>query len=325
MTSSAWTFVLACAGLVATWQPAGAQTYPSAPVKMVVAYGPGAGVDVAARVVVQGLSAQMKANVYVENRDGAGGIIGTVAVAQSPPDGYTLLFASEPVTTSQLLQPTSPYDPVKDFKPVARVITNPLILVASPNAPYKTFKELIAYIKASPQVLSYATSGKGSSSHLETELILQKYGLQMQDVPYKSFGPALTDTITNRVSFFLSAYSALLPSIKSGQVRALVIGSPQRSKDLPDVPTLADETGDSNYHADVWYGILAPARTPDAVVAVLNDQITKAMQTPWMADKIKQLGDEVALGSPTEFAEQVRSDTAKWTRVVKSIGLDKLQ
>ncbi len=313
------------AGLTAQPWAAEAQTYPERPIRMIVAYGPGAGVDVAARIVAEGLSAQLKANVYVENRDGAGGLIGTMYAAKAPADGYTLLFASEPVTSAQLLQPNPTYDPVKDFKPVARVITNPAILVASADAPYKTFDELIAYIQANPGKLTYATSGKGSSSHLETELILRHYGIELSDVPYKTFGPALSDTTAKRVGFFLSAYAALLPSIKSGRVRALVIGSTKRSEELPDVPTLAEAMGVPGYHSDVWYGIMAPATTPDPIVNTLSDAIVKTLQRPELVAKVKNLGAEVSLLPAAEFAELVRSDTDRWAKVVMSIGLDKLQ
>ncbi len=301
------------------------QGYPSKPVKLVVAYGAGAGVDVAARFVAEAMTEQMKTSVVVENREGAGGIIGTVAVAKSTPDGYTLLFASEPVTTSQLLQETPPYDPIRDFTAIARVVVNPLILVASPNAPYKTFKELIAYIKANPGKLSYATSGKGSSSHLETELIKQRYGLDITDVPYKSFGPALTDTVADRVGFFLSAYGALLPQIKSGNVRALAIGSPTRSELLPDVPTFAEELGVPDYRVDVWYGIMAPAGTPADVVAKLTEQVGKALENPQLREKIKKSGAEVSMLPPAQFSALIRSDTDKWTRTVNSIGFKALQ
>jgi tripartite-type tricarboxylate transporter receptor subunit TctC len=317
--------MLACVGFCALPNVGRAQTYPTAPIRLIVPYGPGAGVDVAARVVAEALSAQMKANVYVENRDGAGGLIGTMMAAQAAPDGYTLLFASMPVTMTQLLQTTKTYDPVKDFRAVSRVLTNTDVLVANPSAPYKTFDELIAYIKANPGAVSYATSGKGTPSHLEVELIRQHYGLEMSDVPYKTFGSALTDTIANRVGFFLSAYAALIPSIKAGQVRALVIGSPQRSEDLPDVPTLAEAMSVPNYHADVWYGIMAPAKTPDAVVAILASQIALAMQMPHTIERVKGIGAQVSLAPAAEFADQVRADTERWTRVVKSIGLDALQ
>ena len=315
--------LLAAVGLAVP--SARADTYPSAPIRLIVPYGPGAGVDVVARVVAEALSTQMKANVYVENRDGAGGLIGTMAAAQAAPDGYTLLFASMPVTMTQLLQTTKTYDPVTDFRAVSRVLTNTDVLVANTAAPYKTFAELIAYIKANPGTVTYATSGKGTPSHLEVELIRQHYGLEMQDVPYKSFGSALTDTLANRVGFFLSAYAALLPTIKAGQVRALVVGSPERTEELPDVPTLAEAMGVPGYHADVWYGIMAPAKTPDAVVAILSDQIALAMQLPHTIERVKAVGAQVSLAPAPEFAAQVRADTERWGRVVKSIGLDALQ
>lgn len=316
---------LACATMVVLPSQAVAQAYPSKPVKMIIAYGAGAGVDVAGRLLAEAMSQQMKESVFVENRDGAGGIIGTLAAAKSAPDGYTLLFASEPVTTAQLLTTPQPYDPVKEFTAVTKVITNPLILVASVNAPYKTFKELIAYTKANPGKVSYATSGKGSSSHLETELIKQRYVLDMTDVPYKSFGPALTDTIANRVGFFLSAYGALLPHIKAGNLRALAIGTKTRSDLLPEVPTFAEELGLPDYEVKVWYGILAPAGTPPDIVAKINEQVVKTLDNPQLLEKYKSSGAQVAILGPAQFAALVRSDTEKWAKVVNSIGFKTLQ
>lgn len=304
---------------------AAGQTFPNKPIRMVIAYGPGAGVDVAGRLLADAMSQQMKQSVVVENREGAGGIIGTVAAAKSPPDGYTLLFASEPLTTSQLLTNPQPYDPVKDFVPVTKVITNPLIVVASPNAPYKTWKELVAYAKANPGKVSYATSGKGSSSHLETELLKARYGLDITDVPYKTFGPALADTQANRVGFFLSAYGALLPHIKAGTVRALAIGTRQRSDLLPDVPTFAEELGDPGYEAKVWYGILAPAGTPPDIVAKINADVVKALDSPQLRERYRSSGAEVAILDSAQFSALVKADTEKWTKVVKTIGFKALQ
>jgi tripartite-type tricarboxylate transporter receptor subunit TctC len=304
---------------------AGAQGYPQKPIKIVIAFGPGAGVDVAGRILADALTQQMKQSVFVENREGAGGIIGSVAVAKSPPDGYTLLFASEPLTTSQLLTSPAPYDPVKDFVPVAKITTNPLLLVASVNAPYKTWKELVAYAKANPGKVSYATSGKGSSSHLETELLKARLGLDITDIPYKTFGPALADTQADRVGFFMSGYGALLPHVKAGTVRALAIGGKKRSELLPDVPTFAEEFGVPDYEAKVWYGVLAPAGTPPDVVARIHAEIVKALDNPAVRERYRTSGAEVAILDPVQFTALVKTDTEKWSRAVNTIGFKALQ
>ena len=306
------------------WQ-AKAQEYPSKPIRLIVPFGPGTGVDVTARIFSQFLSEEMKTGVVVENRDGAGGIIGTVAAAKSPPDGYTIMFVSAPVTSSHMLQPEATYDPVRDFKPIARVVTNPLLLVAAPNQPYKTFKELIAYMKANPGRVQYATSGKGSSSHLETELITQKYQLQAIDIPYKSFAPAITDVIAGRVGFFLSAFSALLPHIKAGSVNALASGAATRSKLLPDVPTLAEEYGDPSYEGGVWYGMMAPASTPDDIIAKVYEKVKVVVANPAFREKIESGGSQVAPMATAEFAKLVRTDTEKWGKVLESLGLKQLK
>ncbi len=316
---------LSATALTAMPWRASAETYPSRPVRLIVPFGAGTGVDVTARIFAQFLTEEMKTSVFVENRDGAGGIIGTVAAAKSPPDGYTLMFVSAPVTSAHMLQPDPTYDPVKDFKPIVRVVTNPLLLVAGPNQPYKTFKELIAYMKANPGRVQYATSGKGSSSHLETELINQKYQVQAIDIPYKSFGPAISDVIAGRVGFFLSAFSALLPHIKAGSVRALASGAAKRSPLLPDVPTFAEEYGEPGYEGGVWYGIMAPVGTPDDIIATVYEKVKVVMANPSLRDKIEAGGSQLSLLPTAEFAKLVRTDTEKWGKVLESLGLKQLK
>jgi tripartite-type tricarboxylate transporter receptor subunit TctC len=304
---------------------AAAQGYPNKPIRIIVAYAGGAGVDVAARIVAERLSQSMKAQVYVENRDGAGGLIGTMTAAKAAPDGYTLLMASSPVTVLHFLQPEPTYDPVKDFTAVARVSLHPLVLVTSTKSRYTSFNDLIAAIKANPGKLNYATSGKGSSSHLEFELLKQRYGLDIPDVPYKSFATAITDTITGRADLFLSAYSAALPHIKSGSVRALAMSSQKRSELLPDVPTLAELTGDPNYEASVSYGLLAPVGTPNEIVVRLAQEVAKVANDPATAERIRAIGGEPAVLGPAQYGAQVKAETEKWDRLVTAIGMKVLK
>jgi tripartite-type tricarboxylate transporter receptor subunit TctC len=312
---------LVCAVLGAMPHPADAQTYPSKPIRMIVAYGAGSGADIIARIVAEKLSEQMKNNVFVENRDGAGGLIGTIAAARSAPDGYTLLLAPTTLTVAHALQAEPPYDPVKDFVGITRVSILPVVIVASPNAPYTTFKELVAYIKANPGKLNYATSGKGSPSHLEIELIKQTYGLDVPDVPYKNFGQAITDTIAGRVGFYPPVLPAALPHIKSGKVRALAIGTPRRSEQVPEVPTLAEQLGAPGYQSSVWYGVVAPAGLPADIVARLHEEIAKALENPQVRARITGTGAEVSMAPPAEFGAQIRAETEKWTKLVRALKL----
>jgi tripartite-type tricarboxylate transporter receptor subunit TctC len=300
---------------------AGAQPYPSKPVRIIVPYGPGGGVDIVARILAQELSEQWKVNAYVENRDGAGGLIGIMAAANAAPDGYTLLMASTGVTVLPWLQPSPPYDPARDFIAVTRISLHPLLLITAKDAPYKTLKELIAYAKANPGKLNYATSGKGAASHLEIEVIKEKYGLDMTDVPYKSFGQAMADTMTGRVAFYLPGYAAGLQQVRSGVARALATSSNKRSELLPEVPTFAEELGVPDYEASISYGILVPAHTPADIVEKLHREIAKVAETPELRKRVGEVGGEVAVASPAQYGAEIRADSAKWSKLVKSIGL----
>lgn len=302
-----------------------AQGYPAKPIKMIVAYGPGSGADIVGRILADQLSQQMKVSVVVENRDGAGGAIGTTMAAKSPADGYTLLMAPTTLTVSPALQATASYDPVKDFTPVTRVAIQPMTIVTSLEAPYRNFKELMAYAKANPGKLSYGTSGKGSPSHLEMEMIKRMRGLEIPDVPYKSFGNAITDTINGQVSFYFPTFPAALPHIKGGKVRALAVGSPERAPQAPEIPTIAEELGVPGYEVSVWYGVVAPAGVPPDVVARLHGEIVTALQVPSVRERIAATGAVISVAAPDQFAAQIRSETTKWTKLVHELGLKATQ
>ena len=302
-----------------------ADTYPSKPIRVIVPYGPGNGLDVNARIFTALFSEKYKTNIFVENRDGAGGLIGTVAAAKTPPDGYTLMFCSAALTYTQLLQEEVSYDPVRDFKAVIGAGVNPLVLVTANDAPYKTFKELIAYMKANPGRTNYATSGKGTASHLETSLLAQHYQLNAVDIPYKTFAAAVTDTIAGRVGFFLSSPPGLMPHIKANSVRALAMGTLKRSPHLPDVPTFAEELGIPDYVVDVWNGFVAPAGTPDNIVAAFYEKAKAVLEMPEFREKIEASSSQVVIRQPAEFGELIRKDTLKWTKVMESLGLKALK
>jgi tripartite-type tricarboxylate transporter receptor subunit TctC len=317
--------VLSAAATLALPRLALAQEYPSRAIRMVVAFSAGSGIDVAARIIAQFMSEEMKTSVVVENRDGANGTIGTVSTAKSAPDGYTLAFVSPPFTNAHFMVPDATYDPVKDFKPVARLATNPIMIVAAPSQPFKNFKELIAYAKANPGIVQYATSGKGSSSHLYTALIAQRYQLQMTDIPYRAFAMAISDIIGGRVHFFLSSYSALLPHVQKGSVNALVVGMPQRSPVLPNVSTLAEEYGDPKTDLRTWYGILAPAGTPDSVVKYLYEKLEIVMAKPALREKLEATGSSVTVMPTKEFETFIREDRDQVRKVIESLGLMQLK
>jgi tripartite-type tricarboxylate transporter receptor subunit TctC len=325
MTITRRSFGLGAATAFALPSWAKAQAYPSKPVRVIVPFSAGSGLDVSARIVTQYLSETAKTSFVMENREGANGIIGTSVAARSAPDGHTLLFVSPPFTNAYLMVPEPTYDPVKDFKPIARLVTNPILVVCDPNQPFKSFKELVAHIKANPGRVQYATSGKGSSSHLEGFLILKRYGLQAEDIPYKSFGTAITDAIAGRVHFFLSAFPALFPHVQSGAVRPLVVGSASRSKMLSDVPTLAEEYGEPGYEAGVWYGMLAPAGTPDDVVKFLFEKLQIAVANTDMRQKIEAAGNELVVMPTAQFASFIQQDRDKWGQIIQELGLKQLK
>lgn len=304
-----------------TTPPTWAQAYPSRPIKLIVAYGPGSGADIVARILADKLSEQMKVSVVVENRDGAGGAIGTAQAAKAAPDGYTLLMAPTTLTVSPSMMANPSYDPVKDFTAVTRVAVQPMAAVTRPDAPYKNFKELIEYAKANPGKVMYATSGKGSPSHLEVELLRQRYDIRIQDVPYKSFGQAITDTMNGLVSFYFPTLPAALTHINSGKVRSLAVGSPERSPQAPQLPTIAEELGLPGYEVSVWYGIVAPAGTPPDIVTKLDSEIATALKSPEVRERIEKTGAIIATAGPEQFGKMIRAETDKWGKLVESLGL----
>jgi tripartite-type tricarboxylate transporter receptor subunit TctC len=323
---SMFTKLLSAAALAALVPLAAqAQAYPAKPIKMIVAYGPGSGADIVGRILAEQLTKQMGQPVVVENQAGAGGSIGTTMAAKSPSDGYTILMAPTTLTVSPALQAAPTYDPVKDFTPVTRVAIQPMTIVTSADAPYNSLKDLIAYARANPGKLSYGTSGKGSPSHLEMEMINSMLGLKMQDVPYKSFGSAISDTISGQVSFYFPTFPAALPHIKGGKVKALAVGSTERAPQAPQIPTIAEELGKPGYEVSVWYGIVAPAGVPPDVVQRLHGEIARALELPAVRDKIAATGAIVSVAPPERFAQQVRDETGKWGKMVRELDLKATQ
>jgi len=317
----ATTLLVGIAGL-ALALAAGAQApaYPTKPIRLVVPFPPGGATDLIARAVAQKLAEAWGASVVVDNRPGAGGNIGTELVARSAPDGYTLEMGT--VGTHAInpsLYAKIPYDHIKDFAPVILVAGVPNVLEVNPSVPVQTVQELIAYAKANPGKLNFASSGAGTSIHLSGELFKVMAGVQMTHVPYKGSGPALQDLLGGQVQLMFDNLPPSLPQIKAGKLRALAVTSSVRAPALPEVPTIA-ESGLPGFEASSWFGILAPAGTPPAIVAKVNAEVSKWLASPEGKEKLAGIGANAAGGSPEDFTRHIQAETAKWAKVVKESG-----
>lgn len=308
--------------LIGTAAPAGAQgTYPSKPIRIIVAFSPGTGSDTLARTMSEELTKQMGVSFVIENREGAGGNLGHAAGAKAPPDGYTILMGSSVMAMSVHMSNPPLYDANKDFAPIARVAEIPMVVVSSSTAKYKSWSELVGYAKANPTAFNYVTTGKGGSSHLFTELLRREFVFEGQDVPYKNVGQAVMDTSTGKMDMFLANLPPAEGLLQTGQLRAIAVGSGQRLARYPDVPTFAELTGKPDYRIVLWYGMFAPAGTPAPIVQRLTDEIFKASNTPAVKARIEQSGGVLSLAGPTELGDQLRSDNARFSKVLKDLGL----
>ena len=307
--------------LAALALPAWAQPYPSKPLRIIVPFGPGSGTDLLARAVGERIGELWGQAVLIENREGAGGLLGAVATAKSAPDGYTIMLAANPFVVAPHLQPGLPYDAVKDFAAIARIGVLPMAVVTSANSRFRSMREMLDFARASPGKLNYASSGKGSPSHLEMELIKQGQGVQIQDIPYKNVGQAMTDTIAGEVALYFPTVPPALAQMKAGKLRLLAIGGPKRLAQAPDVPTLAEALGQSGYEANVWYGFVAPAGTPREAIAKLSEAIAQAMAHPPVRERVEKSGTEIDFGGAESFTALLRRENEKWAGLVKSLGL----
>jgi tripartite-type tricarboxylate transporter receptor subunit TctC len=300
--------------------PADAQPWPNRPIRLVVPFSPGGTTDVVARLIAQGLGTALGQPVVVDNRAGAAGNIGADAVAKSPPDGYTLLMGT--VGTHAInagLYKKMPYDTVADFAPVTLVAAVPNILVLNPAVPVASVKDLIAYAKANPGKLNFASSGNGTSIHLSGELFKTMTGVEMTHVPYKGSAPALTDLIGGQVQLMFDNLPSALPHVKSGKLKALAVTTAERAPAFPDLPTV-QEKGLPGFETSSWFGVLAPAGTPREIVARLNTEILKLLATPDMQERFAQNGAQVVGKGPAEFAAHIKAEMAKWAKVIKESG-----
>jgi tripartite-type tricarboxylate transporter receptor subunit TctC len=306
--------LLGVALLLALTAPAAAE-YPDRPVRLIIPFPPGGSNDVVGRLVANQLSEKLGHKVFVDNRGGAGGVLGTEAAAAATPDGYTLLIISIAHAVNPALYKLN-YDPIKSFTPISILATGPNVLVVNPQLPVKTVAELLALAKEKPGALDYASAGVGSFQHLGGELFKLTAGVSLQHVPYKGGGPAMADVIAGHVQVMFSSLVQTTPFIQSGQLRALGTGGAKRNPVLPDVPTI-QEAGVPGYVADNWWGIMAPAGTPAPIVERLYRDVQAVLKSPELTAAFDREGATAVTMSTEEFTKYIESEIAKWGRVVK--------
>lgn len=311
--------ILATAG--AAFDTAVAESYPARPITLVVPYAAGGPTDVVARVVGQKLASLLKVSVVVDDRSGAGGILGSRLVQRAAPDGYTLLLGTASThAINPLLMRDPPYNPAADFVPVAMVGFSPIILFVNPSSPAHTLSELIQLLRKPGSNNFYGTAGAGTITHLTSELFLKQAGAEATHVPYRGQAPALNDLLANQLTFVMDSSASITPYILSGSVRALGIASKKRSPAMPDVPTMA-EAGMPGFEASTWTVIFAPTGTPPAIVTLLNTAVNAALQDKEVAQKLIKIGVELDPGDPAQVASFVRSQTDFWKPIARQSGV----
>ena len=296
------------------------QDYPAKPIRLIVPFAPGGGVDITARLLAQSLSVNLGQQVVIDNRGGAGGIVGMELAARAAPDGYTLLMSHVGFTAMPGLYKKLPFDPVKDFAGVVVAVSGVYVLVVNPAVPMKSVQELIAYAKANPGKLGFASAGTGSSIHLAGELFKRMAGLELLHVPYKGAAPALTEVVAGEVQMMFGTATNTLPMVKAGKLRALAVTSAKRSALAPELPTVA-ESGLPGFEVVGWYGLAAPVKTPRPLVARINADTNRALQSTDLVERLRVQGLEPVGGTPEEATELIRNDVARWTKVIRDAGI----
>jgi putative tricarboxylic transport membrane protein len=295
-----------------------AADYPARPIKLVVPYAPGGGADGVARIVAKTVSESIGQPIVIENKGGAGAIVGTDLVAKAEPDGYTLLLGqSGPISINPAVYKSLPYDPQKDFAPISMTTAYPYILVVNADLPVKTLAEFVALAKAKPGTMNYGSTGVGAANHLVAELFNSKAGLKMTHIPYRGTALATADLVAGQLTMVFGDPISVLPHIQSGKLRALAVTSLQRSSVAPTVPTIA-ESGYPGFEALAWHGIMAPARTPPDIIAKLNKEIVKAVNDPATKALLVNQAMQTIGSTPEEFAAFIRNDIAVWKAVAMS-------
>ncbi len=306
--------------LVAAFSIAAFAQYPDKPVRIIVPFAAGGPTDILARLVGEGLGTRLGGPVIAENRPGGSGNPGTDAVAKAAPDGYTLLLGYVgPLAINPALYGKLPFRPLEDFTPISLLVTTPLVLVVNPAFPAASMQELVRYAKASAKPVFYASPGNGSANHMATELFRLAAGIEMVQVPYKGLAPAVTDVVAGQVPLIFSGLSVAIPQIRAGKLRALAVSTRERAPALPEVPTM-QEAGFRNFDVSAWFGLLAPAKLPAALLDRLEKATQEIMQTKEAIARVEQLGMVARPGTSNEFSQFIRREIEVWAKVVKDSG-----
>jgi tripartite-type tricarboxylate transporter receptor subunit TctC len=294
--------------------------YPTRPIRLVVPFPPGGGTDILARVVGQQLSKSLGQSVVVENKPGAGGNIGVETVAKSSPDGYTLVIGqTSNLAINPTLYPNLPYNPLEDLAPISLVASAPLVMVVTASSPFKSLADVVAAARAKPDDVMFGSPGSGTVSHLSGELLQRAANVKFLHIPYKGASLAMTDLMGGRLQLYMSSVPSALAQLKGGRLRALAVTSAKRLAGLPDVPTVA-ESGFKDFETSTWFGLLARAGTPQPIISRLNSDVDRALRTAEVRDKIASEGAEVLGGTPAQFADLLKRELEKWSRVVRESG-----
>jgi tripartite-type tricarboxylate transporter receptor subunit TctC len=311
----AWLALVLAPGIASSAQVAEAQQYPTKPIRIIVGSSAGGGGDTLARLMAQAMTTELGQQIIVDNRPGAGGNIGADIVAKAPGDGYTLLFVFTGHATNPALYPKLPFDTVRDFAPITMLASNEHVLTVHPSLPVKSVKELIALAKANPRKYAIAAL-PSSSSHLGSELFKLQAGIDLLYVPYKGNAAALADLLGGQVQVMFNTLTIGMPHVQSGKLRALAVAGPRRSKLAPELPTVS-EAGLPGFAFNGWYGMVAPASTPRAVVTRLNQTLVKIVKSPEIAERMAAMGNEVVGSTPEEFDQLIRQEIPKWAKVIR--------
>ncbi len=297
-----------------------ADTWPAKPIRVFVPFPAGGGTDIVAREVTQKIQTTAKWTFVIDNKPGSGGNLGIDAGAKAPADGHSLVIGqTSNLAINPTLYPKLPYDPVNDLTPIGLIGNAPLVVVVATNSPFRTLSDVIAAAKAKPGAVNYATSGNGTVAHLATELLQREAGVKLTHIPYRGAAQGINDVIGGQVELYVSSVPTLIGHIKNGKMRALAVTSSKRTDDLPQVPTVA-ESGYKGFEAVTWFGLLGPAKLPAPVVASVNAELNKALNSPDLRKKLEDQGLDVTPGTPDQFGRLIRADIAKWAPVVRDSG-----
>jgi tripartite-type tricarboxylate transporter receptor subunit TctC len=312
---------LALTLIAAPVTPARAQTYPDHAVRLIIPFPPGGSIDTLGRILTEKLATRWGQSVFIENRAGAGGTVGSSVAAQAAPDGYTIVFGGQFLAANVTIAPSANFDPLKSFAPVILVATGQDVLMVPADSAFHSVKELVDYAKAHPGELTYASLGIGSSGQLASTLFSEVTGISLQHVPYNSFSQAVTDVSAGRISVWLTTLGGSIGHIQAGKLRALAVSGPTRAAQLPDVPTF-DELGVAYGNDTSWYALFAPAGTPPAVIAKINADTNKILADADMKERATKLGFRLVGGTPEQLGAHLRGEIDKWAKVAKAAGLE---